>query len=202
MPSLWQRVLSSLSWNQRAQENRRTHSRRRLRMESLENRSLMAVDLAVIRGTAFDDLTGNGLTLDDTLIAGATVELYRDNGDNTFNAGTDTLLGTATTNASGVYRFASTNAGGTLAAGTLSADDYFVRQLTFGAFTPPAAQLVTITTGNVAGTTIQTVDTFSTTSQAVVATSGSPTASNGVQRRKQLAVSATYWSITPLERGT
>jgi hypothetical protein len=149
-------------------------------MESLENRALMAVDLAVITGTSFDDLTGNGLTGDDTLISGATVQLYRDNGDNTFNAGTDTLLGTATTNASGVYRFASTNAGGTLAAGTLTADDYFVRQLAFGAFTPPAAQLVTISAANVAGTTVQTVDTFSTTAQAVQATAASPTAFNGV----------------------
>ncbi|MDX1930827.1 MAG: hypothetical protein SFV81_30160 [Pirellulaceae bacterium] len=180
MPSLWQRVVNSFSWNKRTQENRRSHSRRRLKMESLENRALMAVDLAVISGTAFDDLTNNGLTGDDTLIAGATVQLYRDNGDNLFNAGTDTLLGTATTNAQGVYRFASTNAGGTLAAGTLTADDYFVRQLAFGAFSPPAAQLVTITAANVAGTTVQTVDTFSTTAQAVQATSAVPTAFNGV----------------------
>ncbi len=180
MPSLWQRVLKSFSWNQRSQEHRRTQSRRRLKMESLENRALMAVDLAVISGTAFDDVTGNGLTGDDTLISGATVQLYRDNGDNVFNAGTDTLLGTATTNASGVYRFASTNAGGTLAAGTLSADDYFVRQLAFGSFSPPAAQLVTITPANVSGTTIQTVDTYSTTAQAVQATAGSPSAFNGV----------------------
>jgi EF hand len=182
MPSLWQKVLNSLSWNKRSQENRRVQNRRRLKMESLENRALMAVDLAVISGTAFDDLTNNGLTGDDTTISGATVQLYRDNGDNTFNAGTDTLLGTATTNTSGVYRFASTNAGGTLAAGTLSADDYFVRQLAFGTFTPPAAQLVTVTATNVAGTTVQTVDTYSTTAQALQATStvGSTTAFNGV----------------------
>ena len=62
----------------------------------------MAVDLAVIQGTAFDDIDNNGLvTPGDTLIAGATVQLYRDTGDNIFNSGTDTLLGTATTNASG-----------------------------------------------------------------------------------------------------
>lgn len=180
MPSLLHRILNSFSWNKRSQENRRVKHRRRLKMESLENRALMAVDLAVITGTAFDDLTGNGLTGDDTLIAGATVQLYRDNGDNTFNSGTDTLLGTATTNASGVYRFASTNAGGTLAGGTLTADDYFVRQLAFGSFTPPAAQLVTISAANVAGATVQTVDTFSTTAQVVQATSVTTTANSVV----------------------
>ncbi len=172
MPNLWQRVLNSFSWNKRSQENRRAQSRRRLKMESLENRALMAVDLAVITGTSFDDLTGNGLTVDDTLISGATVQLYRDNGDNTFNAGTDTLLGTATTNGSGVYRFASAIAGGTLASGTLTAGNYFVRQLAFAPFTPPAAQAVTLTAANVAGTTVQTVDTFSTTAQVVQAVAG------------------------------
>ena len=55
------------------------------------------------------------------------------------------LLGTTTTNASGVYRFASTNAGGSLPANTLTADDYFVRQLPGVGFSPPAAALVTIT---------------------------------------------------------
>lgn len=172
MPSLWQQVRNSLTWNKRSQKSRRAQCRRRLKMEPLEYRALMAVDLAVITGTAFDDLTGNGLSGDDTLISGATVQLYRDNGDNTFNAGTDTLLGTATTNASGVYRFASVNAGGTLAAGTLSADDYFVRQLASGTFTPPAPQAVTVSAANVAGTTIQTVDTFSTTAQVVQAIAG------------------------------
>lgn len=172
MPSLWQRIQNSFSWNKRLQENRRAHGRRRLKMESLENRALMAVDLAVITGTAFDDLTGNGLTADDTRIQGATVQLYRDNGDNTFNSATDTLLGTAVTNTSGVYLFASADGGGTLAAGTLTADDYFVRQLQSGTFSPPAAQLVTLTAANVAGTTVQTVDTFNTTSQVVLASAG------------------------------
>ncbi len=161
-------------------KKRRTVAPRRLMFEPLETRNLMALDLAAIGGTAFVDLTGDGLTLDDTRINGATVELYRDNGDNTFDSAVDTLLGTTTTNASGVYRFASTNAGGLLVANTLTADDYFVRQLPAVGFSPPAAALVTITTANINGTTVQTVDTFDTTEQTVTANPLSVTVSSAM----------------------
>ena len=147
----------------KSSKKKRIVARRRLLFEPLETRNLMALDLAAIGGTAFVDLTGNGLTGDDTRINGATVELYRDNGDSTFSSATDTLLGTTTTNASGVYRFASTNAGGLLPANTLTADNYFVRQLPVAGFSPPAAALVAITAANINGTTVQTVDTFDTT---------------------------------------
>ncbi len=155
-------------------------ARRRLMFEPLETRALLALDLAAIGGTAFEDLTGNGLTGDDPLISGASVELYRDDGDNLFDSGTDTLLAVAVTDGSGNYRFASTNAGGTLPAFTLSADDYWVRQLATGAYTPPPATLVTITSGDVSGNTIQTVDTFDTTAQSVTADPGTLTASSSV----------------------
>lgn len=155
--------------------------RRRLTLEPLETRNLMAMDLAAIGGTAFNDVTGNGLTPDDTLLSGVTVELYRDtNGNNVFDIATDALLGSTTTNASGVYRFASTNAGGTLAPNTLTADDYFVRQLATPGFSPPDPVLVTVTAANVEGTTIQTVDTFDTTEQVVTADIVTPTASSSV----------------------
>ncbi len=156
----------------KSSKRRRAVAGRRLLFEPLETRNLLALDLAAIGGTAFVDLTGDGLTGDDTRISGATVELYRDNGDSTFDSATDTLLGTTTTGVSGVYRFASTNAGGLLAANTLTADDYFVRQLPTAGFSPPAAALVTITAANVNGTTVQTVDTFDTTEQTVTAESG------------------------------
>ncbi len=146
---------------------------RRLLLEPLETRTLLALDLAAITGTAYVDLTGDGLTGDDTRINGATVELYRDDGDGIFNAG-DALLGTATTNPSGVYRFASTNAGGLLAAGTLTAGDYFVRQLPQVGYMPPDAALVTLTPGHVNGTTVQTIDTFDVTEQLVTASLGTP----------------------------
>ena len=144
-------------------------------MNRLRRADLLALDLAAITGTAFVDVTDNGFTADDTRVSGATVDLYRDNGDNIFNAATDTLLGSTTTDASGAYRFASTNAGGSLPASTLSADDYFVRQLPVAGLFPPPAALVTVTAANVNGTTVQTVDRFDTTEQTVTANLGSPT---------------------------
>jgi len=159
---------------------KRARTGRRLLLEPLETRRLLALDLAAIGGTAFVDLTGDGLTPDDTRITGATVELYRDDGDSTFSATTDTLLSTTTTDGSGVYRFASTNAGGTLPANTLTADNYFVRQLASGSVTPPSPQLVTVTSANVSGTTVQTIDTFDTTAQTVTADPVTTTASSAV----------------------
>ncbi|MHB8862020.1 MAG: beta strand repeat-containing protein [Pirellulaceae bacterium] len=164
----------------KSSKKKRIVARRRLLLEPLEARNLMALDLAAISGTAFVDLTGNGLTADDTRINGATVELYRDNGDNSFDAATDTLLGTTTTDASGGYRFASINAGGLLPANTLSADDYFVRQLPAAGLAPPAAALVTLTSANVNGTTVETVDTFDTTEQTVTADTTTPVAGSSL----------------------
>jgi hypothetical protein len=182
MEGLWQRMLDLLANKRLAKQRLRNHRRRSLRLESLENRELMAIDLASISGTAFVDLTSNGLSVDDTRVGGATVELYRDTNTNgTFDLGTDALLGTTTTNAvTGVYSFASTNAGGSLAANTLTAGNYFIRQLAASGFTPPAAQLVTISPANVAGTSVQVIDPFNVTAQSVIANSGTPTASSAV----------------------
>jgi uncharacterized protein (DUF2141 family) len=54
-----------------------------------------------ISGTTFTDLTGNGLSADDTPIGGAQVTLYQDNGDNVFNPAQDTVVDTKTSLSSG-----------------------------------------------------------------------------------------------------
>ena len=158
----------------------RNPARRRLTLEPLETRSLLALDLAAIGGAAFVDLTGNGLTPDDTLVGSAAVQLYRDNGDGVFNALTDTLLGSTTTDGTGAYRFADPDAGGALPAGTLTAGNYFVRQLPQAGFTPPAAALVTLTQAMVDGQTVRTIDAFDTTSQTVTADVVNTTAASSV----------------------
>ncbi len=135
----------------------------------------MALDLAAIGGTAFVDLTNDGLTADDTRINAATVELYRDDGDNMFNSATDTLLGTTTTNASGVYRFASTNAGGTAASQYADGRRLLCTSVARRRLRATCRGLVTVTAANVSGTTVQTVDTFNTTAQAVTANVVTPT---------------------------
>lgn len=161
-------------------QKRRATARRRLKFEPLEPRALLALDLAALAGTAYVDLTGDGLTPDDTRIAGATVELWRDDGDNVFDPLSDTLLGTTSTNGVGQYRLASSSAGGALPANTLTADDYFVRQLPVLGYSPPAPVLVTITPGDVDGSTVEVVDSFDTTAQAVTAAPFPPTASSSV----------------------
>ncbi len=58
-----------------------------------------------ISGTVYKDLTGNGLTSDDTDLSGVTVQLYKDvNGDGIYDTG-DTLYATTTSAANGTYSF-------------------------------------------------------------------------------------------------
>jgi uncharacterized repeat protein (TIGR01451 family) len=93
-------------------------TQRRLRFEGLENRQLMAADVGIVSGHVYRDANGSGkwdageLGLDQV-----TVQLYRDNGDGVFQAGTDTLVTSLKTNASGVYSF-----------GSLDLGDYFLRR--------------------------------------------------------------------------
>ncbi len=185
MSGFLRRILMSFTARARTKQSARNRTRRMLRVEALEGRSLMAMDLAVISGIAFVDVNSN-TTFDsgtDTVVGGATVELFRDtNSNGTFESGTDTLVGTTTTNATtGVYSFASTNAGGTLAANTLTAGGYFVRQLATTAFSPPSTpSLVTITSNDRLGTTIRSIDPFNVTAQTVQANAGTPTATSSV----------------------
>ncbi|NIL98559.1 MAG: hypothetical protein GTO62_15895, partial [Planctomycetales bacterium] len=54
--------------------------------ELLEKRHLLTGDLlASLTGTVVVDVTNNGLTDDDTVVAGAVVRLFRDGGDGVFD---------------------------------------------------------------------------------------------------------------------
>ena len=90
-----------------------------LRLEPCESRRMLAVTgPGQIGGTLFIDLTGNGLTPDDVAQSGVTVQLFRDNGDGSFNDAVDALVGTQVTDAGGEFLFQG------LASGT-----YFLRQV-------------------------------------------------------------------------
>ena len=99
--------------------SRKAHWSRTFRpmgFESLEGRTVLsAVPGVSILGSTFNDLTGNGMTSDDTAVAGVVISLYRDGGNGTFQgsaAGSDdTLVGTTTTGASGKYEFDNLTAG-------------------------------------------------------------------------------------------
>ena len=73
-----------------------------------------------IAGTTYNDITGNGLSADDTTLAGVKVELFLDkDGHSTLDSGDGGPVATVTTGASGSYSF------GNLAKGT-----YFVEEIT------------------------------------------------------------------------
>lgn len=156
------------------QRSNRANSRRRMFFESLEDRRVLATDLAAIAGTVFSDQTDNGFTMDDTPVVGANVHLYLDGGNGTndsaggFAAGDDTFIGTDTTDIAGQYRFDG------LVAGT-----YFVEEEVPVAFIArPGANVSTVTVSptDAAGTLGVSVDDFTTTDQTATADSGTPIA--------------------------
>lgn len=165
---VWQRMIQRLSRrNRRAPKASNSSIRRRtLRHEALSKRELLAADIGAITGVAFIDLTGDGLSGDDTRLESLNVDLYQDTNTNgVFDSGVDTLLASDTTATSGdpvpgEYRF-----------DDLSAGTYFVVQATPpGSVNPPAAQLVTLTADDADGATIVTIDDFTSGAQTVLAT--------------------------------
>ncbi len=158
-------------------KNRKQRKRiyRRLRMEPMEARALMANDLGVIAGTVFTDRDDDGFAdprdaVADVAISSATVQLFLDSGvtgDNGVFDNSDTLVGTDTTDGSGGYQFDNTNVTGGVIAGT-----YHVRQTAVsGRLQRPAQTLQTVTFNatEVAGTAGTNIDNFDTTTQSVTA---------------------------------
>ncbi len=148
---------------------------RRVLFERLEDRSLLAAtDLAAIAGLVFDDATGNGFDPGEE-VAGATINLYQDDGDGVFEPGAgDTLVDTVLTDANGEYRFDDLEAGG-----------YFVHQpnQTVGSVTlmEAVSSLISFDATDVMGVPVDTIDSFDTTTQSATASSmGSTTDASSV----------------------
>lgn len=138
-------------------------NRRRLILEALEGRRLLAVatDLANVTGRVFDDFTGDGFTAGEQ-VAGATLDLYRDDGDGQFEPGSgDTEIRMTTTDTDGDYLFE-----------RLTAGQYFVlqpAQTVNGRKLPRSVSPpITITADQVAGRLIRTIDGFDQTFQSVI----------------------------------
>ncbi|RIK75620.1 MAG: hypothetical protein DCC67_15055 [Planctomycetota bacterium] len=85
--------------------------RRSLQFESLESRQMMAADMAEIVGVVRLDAQNDGNAANDAVVAGANVQLYRDNGNGAFDAGDAMVGAAATTDALGKYRFSGIAAG-------------------------------------------------------------------------------------------
>lgn len=159
MAGLFNRLYAILSGSRtnRSSEAKKTTGRRRLKMEMLENRFTMD---ATISGVVFNDLNGNSVQLGagEVGIGGVTLQLFNDvNSNQTYEAGTDTLVGTATSSAVpatlGNYSF-----------NVPAAGRYLVRQTPtpgFAQLSTQRTQAVEITALEFAQSTIiTTIDTF------------------------------------------
>jgi uncharacterized repeat protein (TIGR01451 family) len=178
MSALWKRLVSILKGSRRSDsiggyQQRKTRARRRLRMELLETRAMMAAD---VRGVVYTDLTDNGLNGADPLLSGVSVALVRDGGDGIYNngSGDDVVVGTTTSAANtGAYSLTATTAG-----------LFFVVQTSIpagGLIQRPSqrVQSVTITAADLEGVSIQTLDPMQ-TQQTVVANFPNNTPSSNV----------------------
>lgn len=177
MASFISRLLSKFRKQQNHVGRSRRERTRKLRLEHMEHRRLMASDIASIGGNVFTDLTDNGLTVDDTDLVGVTVRLFRDGGNNTFESssgtagGDDVLVGVPqVTNASGDYLFED-----------LVPGRYFVQQAAATGRVQRAAEsvkTVDISNTDSEGVGVLTIDNFTDNTAAVVANTGAPTASS------------------------
>jgi uncharacterized repeat protein (TIGR01451 family) len=129
----WKSIMLFNLFRSRKKQRRPQRQTRRLRLERLMSRELMAADFGAIGGVVYSDLAGDlvyddaaaGGAYIDPVVPGATVNLFADtNGNGTYDAGVDANVQTATSNASGEYLFS-----------RLSEGRYFVRQ------TPVTGQL-------------------------------------------------------------
>ncbi|MCC7333491.1 MAG: DUF11 domain-containing protein [Pirellulaceae bacterium] len=163
MASLITRLLSRFKTQKRSRRNRRQLDRR-LRVEHMEARRLMAGDLGSIAGNVFTDLADDGYQVSDVGIAGVTVSLFQDApgaGAGTLGAEDGAAIQTNVTDANGNYRFN----------GLSSIDDttdqlYFVQQsAATGKLQRTAESLksVTITPAMANGVEATNIDTYNTT---------------------------------------
>ncbi len=176
---VWQQILGR--FGNRTGRSARRLKQRRLMMERMERRELLASDLGAISGVAFIDEAGDGSPAGDPpvlvdasgdLVApgtpgaqGVQVQLFEDtNTDGAFDTG-DLLIGTDITDLNGNYRF-----------DRLSAGRYFLQQEAVPQLNTPNASgtlnatIVDVTVAN--GIQTALIDDYSTTTQTVTATGG------------------------------
>ncbi|MFK8115304.1 MAG: beta strand repeat-containing protein [Rubripirellula sp.] len=161
--------------NRASKRSNRKLKQRRLRMEQMERRELLASDLGAISGVSFIDQNGDGSNANDPpvlvdnsgdLVApgtagaqGIQIQLFSDtNNDDIFDGG-DLLVGTDITDLNGNYRFDS-----------LSPGTYFIQQQAVPQLTTPAAIAVEVV--NDQGIQTAQIDDYSATTQSVTATAG------------------------------
>ena len=119
-----------------------------------------------VGGIKYNDITGDGITGDDTRREGVTFELYLDDGDGTFDPNTDALVDTDTTDVNGEYTFDDLDDG-----------RYFIREAQpSGALQTagPAYYTIDVVEGQVLASQALVVDDFSSTQQEWVIAAANP----------------------------
>ncbi len=203
---VWQEIFNRFSGSKKPSS--RKPNQRRLRLERMERRELMASDLGVISGITFVDQGNDGSPAGDppvlvngsgNLVApgtlgaqGIQIQLFNDDGATVgvFD-GTDTLEGTVTSSLTGQYRFDG-----------LSPGTYFVRQAAVPQLTTPAPLLVQVV--NDAGVRTALIDDFSVTPLAArTASSGgtpndfvSAAATEAIGGNRDISINAATGNIT------
>jgi len=176
MASLLARLFARLTQKKTTQRRTRSSRNRALRLEPMEMRRLLAGDIGAVAGNLYVDLTDNGFDAGDAAVAGATVYLYRDGGNGTFNSGggvaggDDSFIDSIAADVNGNYRFDG------LIAGT-----YFVEQAPAAGFLQRPAEspkTVVITEAQASGVLTLNVDTYDSTSQVVTAAQGTTQSSS------------------------
>ncbi|QEG41865.1 COG1361 S-layer family protein [Roseimaritima ulvae] len=162
-------VLSRLFHRLNPRNRKQQPQRRRLQLERLAKRELLAADLGVITGTVYTDLAGDdsvnsivntsGATVADPVLENVDVTLYLDDGTNPgvldVGAGADTLVGTDTTGADGVFRFEGLSPGQYL----------LVQTAVAGLISNTDPVVVTVTDDD--GEEVQSIDDFSSGDQSL-----------------------------------
>jgi uncharacterized repeat protein (TIGR01451 family) len=202
MSGLWKRLVAVLNGSRRTAKSdslsiQKSRARRRLRMELLEQRAMMAAD---VRGVVYQDLTDNGLDASDPRLSGVSIALVRDGGDGIYNegGGDDTVVGTTTS--------AATTGAYVLSAATVGS--YFVVQTTVpasGLIQRPSqrVQSVTVSAADLVGAPITTLDPMNQTTQVVEASfpnatpvSSSLAAPEAVGGERDIFVNATTGDVS------
>lgn len=156
------RGLFSRLWKRPEVKAASRRTRRRMFMEPLEGRAVLASDLGAIEGLVYVDTTGNGFNLGEE-VQNATINLYLDDGDGVFEpaAGDGAPVQTTTTDANGNYVFEDLGAG-----------DYWVNQIAqvIGADTLlPAVEFITVSVTDEQGNLGTLIDSFASALPTVVA---------------------------------
>jgi len=162
-------VFNRLTRRRIAQDRRqssRSQRRRRLQLEPLETRLPLAApsDLAIIEGRIFADITGDGYTPGEE-VAGATVNVYRDNGDGVLDRNVDALVASLASGPDGQFR-----------TDNLTAGDYFVEQPAQSVdgreLMASVSPAIAVTADDVLGQLFTVIDSFNAAPQLVFDDSG------------------------------